>query len=787
MEERKEGQDETLLPTHEHELTRLNPDGSGYGSEDESDGGYSDYGDKPELRKSIKGSLWIVLATTATLTGRGLLRGDFPYPLYLLFSLQIATYALVAITVLVVQVHKLRQPKAKIDEDGYTMRERVIVGVRLLVSACFSAVAIICAAEALMLYNNLTVLAMLPILTYVSDSMVFRLLHLLRITRQDGVTMPLWTLWIVILIPLCLTLVVFEDYRLNTAGLWFALASFFLFSLAKAVMRIGPKIEKSARTWDSPLKLYLVAGIPFLLVTWKAVITHENMVAASHVMGSWSNIRYLWNVVPSILLQLLFTTSMNSAYPYSSNDQACGALEDPHPDASTAVRATLHTSFFTSLFGAIFGKERNLMDWLQVISFIIIYIASVGPRHIAFYPPRFVNMLTRIARRKQTPIQAQPWQLPLVLIGTTLVFAILMSCNAIFLIDTFAYNRDAQTWFVDPTVNLDKIWRPPAVRSMDIIIAHSAGDPQEQIAELITRYTSLGSVANFGPSVIIYSKDPTLDLANVGHLRGPTFEGPISVATLSNSGGPTASYLYHIITNWDKLSQQTLFITTTPSTPPINPDHLHQRLSDYFIYGSFPMPDASDKTSFLNLGPMEVCNCGSCKDSTGWEDSFKLLPSMYGGANPGLDRCGSVLLTRGNHFVASAARLRGIKKDIYEMLRDALEKADVKNSWAHEADRLPKPLPFEPLIGRWFPGTREEVPSGGVLRNETKGEVKVVEIPPGVYGKSDTLERPWLGMTVERLWGVLLQCSSEAIAWRCPGLGTGWRLGGQKGDCGCID
>lgn len=77
MEERKEGDDE--LPRHEHELARLNPDGSGHGSgsEDEDDDGFSDYGDKPEHRKSIKGTLWIVLATTATLTGRGLLRGDF--------------------------------------------------------------------------------------------------------------------------------------------------------------------------------------------------------------------------------------------------------------------------------------------------------------------------------------------------------------------------------------------------------------------------------------------------------------------------------------------------------------------------------------------------------------------------------------------------------------------------------------------------------------------------------------------------------------------------------------
>lgn len=598
--------------------------------------------------------------------------------------------------------------------------------------------------------------------------------------------MPFWTIWRVVLVPVCMSIAVFEDYRLNPTGLWFALASFVLFSLAKAVTRIGPKIEKSARTWDSPLKLYLLAGIPFLLFTWKAAIKYENLVAASHAMKSWSNLRYLWNVVPSILIQLLFTTSMNSAYPYSSNDLACGALEDPHPDAQTAVRATLHTGFFISIFGII-GNEHNLIDWLQVISFTIIYIASVGPRHIGYYPPRFVNMLTRLARRKQTPIQAHPWQFPLVLIGTTLAFAVSMSCNTMFLLDTFAYNRDARTWFANPVVNLDKIWRPPKVRSFDLIIAHSAGDPQDQIAELITSYTSSPEIASFSPEVQVYSKDPTLDLSNVGHLRGSQFTGPISVQLLANAGGPTASYLHHIITNWDKLSQQTLFITTTPSTPPIDPVLMRQRLSDYFIYGSFPMPDANEKTAFLNLGPMEVCNCGECKDSTGWEDSFHLLPSMWGGANPGVGRCENILLTRGNYFIASAARLRGVKKDMWELLYDALVKEDVKNAWAHDATKLPKPLPFEPLVGRWFQGSREEVHTGGALGNETKGEVKVVDKPPGVYGKTDSLERPWLGMTVERLWGVLLQCSARGIAWRCPNLERGWRLGGEKRDCGCVD
>jgi hypothetical protein len=75
--ERRDG--EGLLPRHEHEMERLDE------SEDEDDvlefetirddenGGTL----RRRRKKSVKGRAWIVLATLATLTGRGLFRGDF--------------------------------------------------------------------------------------------------------------------------------------------------------------------------------------------------------------------------------------------------------------------------------------------------------------------------------------------------------------------------------------------------------------------------------------------------------------------------------------------------------------------------------------------------------------------------------------------------------------------------------------------------------------------------------------------------------------------------------------
>ena len=137
---------------------------------------------------------------------------------------------------------------------------------------------------------------------------------------------------------------------------------------------------------------------------------------------------------------------------------------------------------------------------------------------------------------------------------------------------------------------------------------------------------------------------------------------------------------------------------------------------------------------------------------------------MYGASHTtGSKTCSGkrVLLTKGNNFIASAARIRGVKKDVYEMLYGALVYQDVANAWAHDKKKLPVMSKGEEGKGRW-----------------KKGEI---------YGEQDRLERPWLGFTIERLWGTLLQCGGAKHDWTCPGALRGWRRWGTEHDCGCID
>jgi hypothetical protein len=542
-----------------------------------------------------------------------------------------------------------------------------------------------------------------------------------------------------------------------------ALVGYFFFSLSKVVSRIGPRIEpKGTYQWVSPLQVYLLAGIPPLIMATYAATNYENFVAASYIAKSWTLSHRLVTLGPGILLQILFASSMGSAYPYISQEHVGGALEESSESARDAAASTLQAGFWVMCFGVL-GREQTLVDWIQVIAFMIIYIISVGPKIIGYYPPRALNLVFRILRRRQLPIHAEPWQFTICLITTTSIFAVLMSSNIMLWVDTVAYNRALRTWLDPPNLSLDTLYRPPVLRSFDIVIAHSTDDPISSITDLVSTFARYGPIQGINPKIKVYTQDPHFNMTQntADELRsGTDFEGELSIQTLRDVGGVSAAFLHHILFSWDNMPVQSLFLSTSTANSITNP-LLISRLRSSFIAPAFPLPDALPKSGFLNLGEQETCSCGSCTDSLGWEDTFHLVPSMWAASRPGAKVCDSVLLTYGNNFVATAARIRGVKKDVWQMLYDALTNVDMDHAWAHDAEKLPKLLNGELGRGRWAEGE--------------------------VYGEPDSLKKPYLGMTLERLWGVLLQCSEGRVAWRCPSLEVGWRLGGEKEDCGCID
>ncbi|TEY78718.1 hypothetical protein BOTCAL_0046g00400 [Botryotinia calthae] len=207
------------------------------------------------------------------------------------------------------------------------------------------------------------------------------------------------------------------------------------------------------------------------------------------------------------------------------------------------------------------------------------------------------------------------------------------------------------------------------------------------------------------PSVIIYTKK---SLSDVTALRNST--GVDIVQQLENLGREGGTYVHHIVTNWDSLAQQTMFIQAHAH----NMRELIPRIDNYLV----------ENTGMLNLGFAGVlCNCQDCSDRWGWKDQWEMVPSLYKRLHHNETCEEPVLLSYKGHFVASANRIKGIPLGIYEELLGAITST---TGWSHN----------ESIIGNNF----------------------------------DRPNAPYFEYTIERLWNLLLQCSNLRIATMCPSL-----------------
>lgn len=103
--------------------------------------------------------------------------------------------------------------------------------------------------------------------------------------------------------------------------------------------------------------------------------------------------------------------------------------------------------------------------------------------------------------------------------------------------------------------------------------------------------------------------------------------------------------------------------------------------------------------------------------------------------------CENFELTYKGQFVVSGRRIRGIDRGVYEGLHEALQDA---GSWAHD--------------GKY------------------------------IDGQKDSLSAPVFGYTLERLWGILFQCSTLARSWQCPSEIGSMQVWEKRGaGCQCVD
>jgi hypothetical protein len=245
-------------------------------------------------------------------------------------------------------------------------------------------------------------------------------------------------------------------------------------------------------------------------------------------------------------------------------------------------------------------------------------------------------------------------------------------------------------------------------------------EPVDEVSKLIFNLRSMPALSD--AHFTIYIKDSEADNEDIKQRTEAD-----RVATLPNIGREGETYLNHILNRWHSLARQTIFLQADIH----NPREFYTHINNYY---------SRSQTGFLNLGwSGAVCNCENCGDRLFWRDTTHFLSQTYNRIYKSAT-CDNILLSYKGQFIVSAARIRGIDKDIYHSLWQAF--VDEK-SWAHQPEYL--------------------------------------------QGRPDSMSAPDFGYTIERTWNLLFQCSNIDVAWKCPSLVSGWRIGGDIGDCQCFD
>ncbi|KAF3903743.1 hypothetical protein ABW21_db0202824 [Orbilia brochopaga] len=219
--------------------------------------------------------------------------------------------------------------------------------------------------------------------------------------------------------------------------------------------------------------------------------------------------------------------------------------------------------------------------------------------------------------------------------------------------------------------------------------------------------------------------------SNISEIRSSI--GAHEVVLLPNEGREGGTYLHHIINRWADIANHTMFVQAEPHVS----ERIIHRLKGYF---------EPTRTGMLDLGFRELrgCSCLDCRDEYGWIDEAGLIPDLMAEAHGvNCDESTRLSLSYKGQFIVSAKRIRSVQKAIYEK-----------------------------------------------LNKELLGEDR---IRLAGHGEEDSVDKPVLGYTLERSWGILFQCADTTGSRdTCPGLtatsmGFGDLRPARPEDCGCLD
>jgi hypothetical protein len=206
----------------------------------------------------------------------------------------------------------------------------------------------------------------------------------------------------------------------------------------------------------------------------------------------------------------------------------------------------------------------------------------------------------------------------------------------------------------------------------------------------------------------------------------------ITYQTLNNVGREADAYFRHMVTNWDNLAQHTLFAQAELDEP----RKLRKWINTFFV----------PETGFLQLS-YEGRMCANCR---AWTDDPNVFESLHSLTNPSRQCHDLVWMFRGQ-FIVSVQRIRASGKHVYEEL--ILNFTDPNNAMHVPA-----------YVGCYWHSTQK-----------------------------NSLNDPVFGYTIERFWGILMQCSELRVGQQSPSplalsVQPQWLAGGISHDVAqCLD
>ncbi|KAF1986503.1 hypothetical protein K402DRAFT_463445 [Aulographum hederae CBS 113979] len=593
---------------------------------------------------------------------------------------------------------------------------------------------VVCAAVALPLllqavlhFPNLPTLATLSLLVFIVDSTAVQIFLPSFCTRC--------TVFRTAFAALACAAVLYDEYRLQVNGLVFGILSLTFLGLSKALNRRNA-FEATVHT-----TVYMKTGTSATVLHMAFGVMTIWILLASDTLGDLVG---FWNVPILVFIVNLLSGAtalglgLEVLLPQNSAHDVSTA-SSPLPSGFHGVYCTLFTGMAACL--SILFTGRAYASSVQIFAFVVALVSlvdfgqlgqvfplshgyrSVGEPAASSDPPFSGSQLLSRVLPTSMKTFANDARSWLRRWIAVLILGMISVSWSLFILENFGVTSWTAST-VHPNASLDLDFKP--VSQLDIVISMYK-EPAEDVKSIMSSLSTIPSIGSASPRLIIYNKNPDTDL---DALKEAT--QAYQVIAAPNVGREGETYLRHIVESYDSnLAKHTIFLQADIH----NPREFLPRVHDYFD---------PERTGMLSLGfSGNICDCHSCSDRWGWREYSSIVKDVYEEAyahNDTTATCEKVLLSYKGQFIASGRRIRGVRKKLYEQLQSAMLD---ENSWAHGEDYL--------------------------------------------RGRKDTMDAPWFGYTMERLWSTLLQCSDEEVAWRCPTLLSGVRRGGGKGDCQCFD